>query len=673
MAAVEGDEYDNVWVDLRYVEADQYLAWVRCGALGTGPGSSAVTLGPASAMRDLLVRWREYEEELVEGKAYTRYPSFEDFQLNFGINLGTAMFGQEAVELLGRAWHRSAGARGVRLVLVVHDRDLSGLPWEMLRVDLGTGESFPVALSLQQQGSIVRHHAPVHERDQAHSGAVGRRPRVVYASALTVTAPNLPRLNPRERISVESKLHAGVDVPHATVRDPVSAEELRALLSRPCDLFVFSGHGSSPSAGEAGIYVAADPQSTQGVLLSAADLGAWLVQAGVRTAVFAACDTASAQSSVSLAESVVELGVPTVIAMQAALSDDHAPKFTATIVEKLLAGTIVDLAVRDARVELQALGYLAQFGVPVIVGSPGVRLVSPPDRPSPTPIKGPAHLKEARLHTGRAPGYGIVALRGDLSDATPYLLLLPGPDLRIRLLVGPATEGSYVDSFPSLPDGVWPDIERRVLDLIEQAGLGSLRLMVDDVEGAASPPDGSILLAYRDALSQAFPGVFDAVAGPEWLGPAVADVPLHDPPNVIDVRNGEPLAWPVAPFGMVGVELTPARRDAVAASSWRSFASAALDGPDSEELESFCLAAATGRMEDLLRLMGHTSAALARRQPHAADRLAIAGNGVICRTTRRNGAVVAICTPESADAVAQQLRPLGSVRKITPWAPAPGP
>lgn len=662
MHTSDDDGYDDLWVHLRAVEGDRYAAWLRCDALGHGPSASALTLGRIGVMDGLRHDWQAYEAELVARKVYTSYPSFGDFQLNFGITLGTAMFGDEGAMFLRRVW-RLDRRRGVRLMLAIHDRELSGLPWEMLRIDLGGGESFPVALSLEARGSIVRYLAGAGRPADALTRPGPTRPTVVYASALGVVAAGLPKLNPDERASIEAIL-AAADVHQSSSHDhdPMAAGDIRARLSRPCGLFVFTGHGLPQP--EAGVYVAADPQSNQAVPLRAAELGAWLVQARVRAAVLAACDTASAQSSVSLAETIVGLGVPTVVAMQAPLSDDHAPRFTAKVVEKLLAGATVDLAVRDARIEMGGLGYLAQFGVPVIVGHPGIRLVAPPPRSEqPRPPRG-AQLATTTV-TGTAPAYGIVALRGDQQDQTPYLLLLPGPPLTIRFAVRSVADRSQLDLSAPFTTDVWAVVEERVLRLLGDEDLGPVSMKVDEFSGPTSTPAGCVLLAYLDALTKVFPGELDHLDINRWLGPLVAEVPRHDPPTVIDARDGTPLAWPVPIAGLVGAELTPAPGRANTQEPWLAYGTKSIGRPDEDDLDGFCLAAALGRTEDMLGLFTATTKALARLRPQDTDRLGFGDLGAVCRTTRRDGTIVTLCVPESFDAVAKRLKPFGSVRRIS--------
>lgn len=283
---------------------------------------------------------------------------------DFGATLFNALFTGEARNRYDVSLEKAeAAGKGLRVRLRVNTPELAVLPWEVLcdpRLDH--------YLNLAVQTPVVRYLE------------LPRPPRPLKVTpplrllALAVSPANLPHLElDRERQRVERALQGLTQtgqlelhwLPGHTWRD------LQAALRRgPWHLFHFIGHGGFDRAREEGLLYLEDEQR-QACPLYAGQLGRLLANAGtVRLAFLNACEGAAGAPTdllASTAATLVQQGLPAVVAMQYAISDRAAIELARTFYEALADGYPVDAALVEARTAVEvALPRSVEWAVPVL-------------------------------------------------------------------------------------------------------------------------------------------------------------------------------------------------------------------------------------------------------------------------------------------------------------------
>jgi hypothetical protein len=323
----------------------------------------------------------------------------------FGERLAQRLLPEGEVRDLFRAALTKAGREGgVRLRLIVHDRELAQLPWEYAYLQRHRGEPDPRHfLLLDPRVSLVRHE-PLPEAQPLLLGATPDRLRMVAASANVAAYPALDLA--KERRVVETALADfnvdGIELEAAPFVEDATRAALSDALRGGADIFHFAGHGefrerhgSEPDeAGRrpaTGALVVASPSGSQmGETIEAGELGMWLRQAGIRLAVLGACDSArrdGISAWTSIGPALVEAGVAAVVAMQDRVGDRHAIAFSRTFYRAVAAGLSVDEAVSLGRLAMYGEGPgNAQWGIPVLSSRApdGQLFPRPEDRPSRT-------------------------------------------------------------------------------------------------------------------------------------------------------------------------------------------------------------------------------------------------------------------------------------------------
>lgn len=278
-------------------------------------------------------------------------------------DLGQKLFNGLFTGELLRAYYRKQGwaaSEGHRLRLrlrLAADARLDGLPlrqvpWELLH----DGREF---LGLRRDHSIMRHP----EMDEPAGLLPVKWPlRMLIAAA-----------SPRDQRPIGAKDETGqlrVRVQSLALRlvvngldnPPSTFEGLkRRLAETRLHVLHFIGHG------EAGNLVFEDEEGYSD-RRSAKKIGTLLAGQGVRLVVLNACYGAQAPASdiTSVAEALVEAGLPAVVAMQSAVYVGPAVRFASDFFFHLALGWPVDACVTEARIEMQDLlpGSL-QWALPV--------------------------------------------------------------------------------------------------------------------------------------------------------------------------------------------------------------------------------------------------------------------------------------------------------------------
>lgn len=284
---------------------------------------------------------------------------------DWGQKLFNGLFSGELLRTyyLKQGWVANEG-RHLRLRLrLADDARLDGLPlrqvpWELLH----DGRDF---LGLRRDHSIVRHP----ETDEpAGPLPVKRQLRVLVAAASPGDQIGLPegfelgalytgvqQLAPRLAVD-------GLDDPPSTF----DALKHRLAEIHPCHVFYFTGHG------EPGGLVFEKDDGTSDAR-SAGEVAALLMGQEVRLVVLNACYGAQAPAPdiASVAQALVEAGLPAVVAMQSAILTGkvwYAPavRFANEFFFHLALGWPVDACVTEARLQMQnALPESFQWATPV--------------------------------------------------------------------------------------------------------------------------------------------------------------------------------------------------------------------------------------------------------------------------------------------------------------------
>jgi formylglycine-generating enzyme required for sulfatase activity len=310
-----------------------------------------------------------------------------------GGSLFQAVFCEEILSLLSssQAVAQSQG-KGLRIRLRFTSPELGDLPWEFL---YNSRQNRFLALS--QQTPLVRY---LEIPQPSTSLAVGLPLKVL----VMVSGPsNYPPLDVEAEYS---RLNEALQ-PLIT-RNLVSLERIdnanlealqRKLRTGKHHIFHFIGHGGFDPGTQEGILVFED-QNNLGRRLSGQELG-WLLHnyPSVQLVVLNACEGARSGRQdpfAGVAQSLVQQGIPAVIAMQFEITDQAALAFSQNFYASLVDGSPVDAALSEARMSIFASGNDIEWGTPVLfTRSSDGRLFDiasypliPPVRPVPAPQPG---------------------------------------------------------------------------------------------------------------------------------------------------------------------------------------------------------------------------------------------------------------------------------------------
>ena len=272
---------------------------------------------------------------------------------------------------------------GVRLRLLIGDPKLAQLPWEFAYLRANEGEEDRrYFLCLNPQVSIVRHEAMA----VAQPSLAGETPGELRFVVATVNVEGQYQLKLiEERQVIEDALKdfkvEGVRANFESFIENATAQDLAAALLKKADIFHFAGHGvfaeegtdeeSGEMKGAGYLVLAKDKEGREAHLLPSGEAASLLQGAGVRVALLGACETGrrdGVSAWTGVATSLVERGIPAVVAMQYKVIDDAAVAFSGMFYTALAAGLSVDEAVAAGRqAMLRGSGEDdVEWGVPVL-------------------------------------------------------------------------------------------------------------------------------------------------------------------------------------------------------------------------------------------------------------------------------------------------------------------
>ena len=284
----------------------------------------------------------------------------------FGGRLFDAVFGGDVGVHYRQSLDRAAeGGKGLRLRLSLADApELADVPWECLyNADLNR------FLALSDRTPLVR-YLELPERI---------RPLTVESPVRVLAMVSSPRDYPPLDADRECG-QLGEALRDLEPRGLVSLDRLeqatwRALQRRlqqgSYHIFHFVGHGSFDREAEDGVLILEDEEE-QGRPVSGQHLGTLLHDhASLRLAILNACEGGRAARDdpfAGVAQSLVQQGIPAVIAMQFEITDEAAITFARDFYGAVSAGYPVDAALAEARKAIfgQGGGNTIEWGTPVL-------------------------------------------------------------------------------------------------------------------------------------------------------------------------------------------------------------------------------------------------------------------------------------------------------------------
>lgn len=342
---------------------------------------------------------------LLMGRARRGVRSSNSPQLDtarkFGGKLYKAIF-DDAVQACYRSSLDEAVQKqaGLRLRLRLDAPELANLPWEYL-FDPGLNNF----LSLSPETPIVR-YLDLPERI---------RPLQIQPPLRVLTMISSPADS--EPLDVEHEWQNLLDATaeqrasNRMVLERLERASLDALLNRlqkqEYHIFHFIGHGGFQEKAGDGTLTFEDERG-RGRAVSGLEIGTVLRPfRSLRMAILNACEgarTAADDPFAGVAQSLVQKGIPAVIAMQFEVSDEAAIQFAHALYAAISEGAPVDTALARARLNLFARGNPIEWGTPVLY------MRAPDGRIFDVPAQGTS----TDLNSVHRPGW-LEGLRGSLA------------------------------------------------------------------------------------------------------------------------------------------------------------------------------------------------------------------------------------------------------------------
>jgi CHAT domain/WD domain, G-beta repeat len=366
-------------------------------ARAPGGGEAAATLELPVAPAELDARVRRIKDAVIASSATVRrsLSSQERPVQELGSLLFNALMGDTIHGLLLASRQQAAlNGRQLRLVLRVRPPELARLPWEFL-YDSGQDDYLCLSTPLIRYPPVLEPQRPLQVTPPLRVLGMVARPGDQQALAIDDEQRRLRQaLAELERAGrVELGWVAGQ-----------TWRELRDAMRRgPWHIFHFIGHGGFDAAAEEGTLALAT-EDGRTYALHASGLAMLLRgHPSLRLVLLNACDTGQASALdpfSSVAGALMRRGIPAVLAMQFAVTDQAAIEFSRTFYEMVADQLPVDVAVTQARQAVQlALPDTLEWGTPVLylrspdgyifdlTDTPATPAVSHSDRPATSPAE----------------------------------------------------------------------------------------------------------------------------------------------------------------------------------------------------------------------------------------------------------------------------------------------
>jgi len=239
---------------------------------------------------------------------------------------------------------------------------LADLPWEYLY-----NPALNSFLTLSTKTPLVRYlELPVSIRPLRVTPPL--RVLVMISSPRDYAPLNVEREWQKMRVALDDLERRGL-VTVERLEQATLAALRRHLRQRDYHILQFVGHGGFNESSQDGVLLLED-EDRHGRKISGQDLGTLLHDHdSLRLAVLNACEGARASREdpfAGTAQSLVQQGIPAVIAMQFEISDEAAISLAHEFYEAVADGYPVDAALGEARKALFAEGHGVEWGTPVL-------------------------------------------------------------------------------------------------------------------------------------------------------------------------------------------------------------------------------------------------------------------------------------------------------------------
>jgi plastocyanin len=282
----------------------------------------------------------------------------------FGERLFRAAFPEEVRDCLrGSLDFASSQEVGLRLRLRLNEvPELADLPWEYLWDPLH--KRF---LALSSDTPIVR-YLDVPERIRPLVVQPPLRILAMFSSPVGFAELDTEREWTQLNKALKHLIQRGL-VALDRLERPTLMDLRRRIRQAEYHIFHFVGHGGFASESQEGVLVLED-EAQRARLVSGQDIATLLQdRRTLRLAVLNACEGARAtriDPFAGTAQSLVQGGIPAVVAMQFEISDQAAVTFASEFYQAIAEGLPIDASLAEARLAIFAEGNGLEWGTPVL-------------------------------------------------------------------------------------------------------------------------------------------------------------------------------------------------------------------------------------------------------------------------------------------------------------------
>jgi CHASE2 domain-containing sensor protein/CHAT domain-containing protein len=313
----------------------------------------------------IIAKNDEFEKSL---KRLQRNFVDKDFLQDFGHDLFQRLFvGEIAADYQSSLTQARIEKKGLRVRLRIDAPELRVLPWEYLYDK--RHHSFLAANSEILLTRYVESNQPKRDLQVEELQVLIVLSQPAPETLLPLGLPELDVRYEKELIvAALDELRDNTDIPiHYTILEHAVDDEIRQHLRQECHVFHFIGHSTyRDGIGK----IVLENAEHEAVLFDEEKFSnMFLGHSDMRLVILNSCKSAatSALPQVSgLAYQIIARGVPAVVAMQYAIDDDAAIKFSREFYRTLAGGHPVDFATAHARLALAQNNDRRDFGIPVL-------------------------------------------------------------------------------------------------------------------------------------------------------------------------------------------------------------------------------------------------------------------------------------------------------------------
>jgi tetratricopeptide (TPR) repeat protein len=382
------------------------------------------------ATGEFAVPFSEIELEnflLRMGRARRRVRRLESPETQAAKTMGGQLFGalftgEVRDALLGGLREAQRQDAGLRIRMRLSDApELADLPWEYLY-----NPAVNRFLALSKETPIVRFL----ELPEPVRALVVKPPLRVLA--MVASPSDLPILDVEQEWARLRDALGDLHASQKVVIERLEKATLSALQRRLKDdlyhVFHFVGHGGFDESAQDGILILED-QSGRGRAVSGQTLGTLLYDhKSMRLVVLNACEGARASRTdpfAGAAQSLIQQGVPAVIAMQFEISDDAAILFAHEFYDSLARAYPVDAALGEARRAIFANDNELEWGTPVLyMRAPDGRIFDVADGRAQTTPRSAPQVSGAEAQAQRLAGLYTRALAAFYTESWEKAIVL---------------------------------------------------------------------------------------------------------------------------------------------------------------------------------------------------------------------------------------------------------